>query len=328
MHHPQNILIKSLTGDTTSEEMEFLEQWLLASEDNRQLAQGIRKAWDMGKAQWPELPFDADAHFAQLMAHNKAQGPVLEARAGGRARAFWLVAASLALLAVATWWLWRPAQPALLVAEAVDKPLQLVLSDGSTLRLENGSVRYPAHFSEKNRVIYLDRGQAILTVVHDEHKPFRVETTLGSIQDLGTKFWISCNDSTLETIVSEGKVRLSPGTNGLAMDLEVGEGARYNSRSRTLTQVKDSELNQFAEERGYFQYTNHPLGDVLSALATKDQCCPKGVDIPLELAKCRFSGRLPTTATVADNLKALRAVFGFDHRVEDGKLILTSGGCK
>lgn len=88
------------------------------------------------------------------------------------------------------------------------KMLKVVLEDGSEIWLNSGSaLKYPKHFSVKNREIYLE-GEAFFKIVHDEAKPFIVNTGKLTTTVLGTTFNIRAY-STLDRItvnVASGKV--------------------------------------------------------------------------------------------------------------------------
>ena len=92
------------------------------------------------------------------------------------------------------------------------KKSQLTLEDGTKVWLNAGSrMAFPAKFTGKKREVFLKEGEGYFEVVHNQRKPFYVNTVEIAIKVLGTKFDISAygSDRLIETVLVEGKVALS-----------------------------------------------------------------------------------------------------------------------
>jgi len=93
---------------------------------------------------------------------------------------------------------------------------QVILSDGSEVRLEPGSkISYSASFGNKNlREVYLD-GTAFFNVVKNAESPFIVYANELITKVLGTSFWILKSDDRSELLVEviTGKVAVSTQNN-------------------------------------------------------------------------------------------------------------------
>ena len=65
---------------------------------------------------------------------------------------------------------------------------RLVLSDGTQVAINAESkLRYPIRFDSISRNVYVS-GEAYFKVAHDASRPFRVHTSKGVIELLGTEF--------------------------------------------------------------------------------------------------------------------------------------------
>ena len=91
--------------------------------------------------------------------------------------------------------------------------LNITLADGSNVWLNSKTtLRYPAIFASDERKVEID-GEAYFDVKKDSEKPFRVETSRGTIEVLGTSFnvdaYSQCN--TFSTALISGKVKIEAG---------------------------------------------------------------------------------------------------------------------
>jgi len=87
---------------------------------------------------------------------------------------------------------------------------QLILSDGTRVRLNAGSkLTYPAVFSGSTREVLLE-GEAFFDVASDQRAPFRVHAGKITVGVLGTTFNVKAylEDSNIETTLISGKVQV------------------------------------------------------------------------------------------------------------------------
>ena len=81
------------------------------------------------------------------------------------------------------------------------------LADGSQMEL-NTATRLTARFTETERAIILETGEAYFDVTSDPDRPFTVEAGGKSITVLGTRFTVRQTAGDVEVIVEEGRVRV------------------------------------------------------------------------------------------------------------------------
>ena len=85
----------------------------------------------------------------------------------------------------------------------------ITLEDGTIVHLNyNTTLRYPEHFSSKERMVFLE-GEAYFEVAPNAEQPFLVNTTRGCIQVLGTAFNVRdyVEEKKVVTVLESGKVR-------------------------------------------------------------------------------------------------------------------------
>lgn len=83
----------------------------------------------------------------------------------------------------------------------------IVLADGSTVKL-NTDTKIEVRFSEKNRILTLDYGQAYFIIAKDPERPFTVIFNNGTVTALGTQFEVYTNGGKATVSLVEGKVKV------------------------------------------------------------------------------------------------------------------------
>jgi transmembrane sensor len=100
------------------------------------------------------------------------------------------------------------------------------LSDQSMLRL-NTDTSVTVRYSRSERLVELDRGEALFEVAHEAHRPFRVVAGTASALAVGTTFSVHREaGSTLVTVLQGRVVVSATGTSGAMATLAAGEQVR------------------------------------------------------------------------------------------------------
>lgn len=163
---------------------------------------------------------------------------------------------------------------------------QLVLSDGTCIWMNSESrLRYPVSFIGDTREVTLE-GEAYFEVARDEKHPFRVHTSLGTIEVWGTSFNVSAYpDSQASTTLVSGKVIVS--TNTSKETLTPGCQALLAVDGNIKIQKVDTSLIS-SWRTGTYLFQDMPLRDIIAQLSRWYD-----VDIHFqspELENIRFTG--------------------------------------
>lgn len=130
------------------------------------------------------------------------------AAAMSRRRFLWgggAIAASLAL-AVAGWSIYHRGE---LYRTALGQTQVVTLADGSVITL-NTDTRLWVRFSDAERLIELDHGEALFDVAHNKLRPFIVSADGASVRAVGTSFTVKkLADQPLAVMVAQGTVELT-----------------------------------------------------------------------------------------------------------------------
>jgi transmembrane sensor len=254
--------------DATEEDRSRFADWLRASP-----AHG--KAYDALCGTWHELekcgPLVRAVYFGQAMIAASAPRP-RRWRWGVAAAA----AASLAAVAFVALWGLRQQDDSTFEA-AVGEQTTVALPDGSTLKLNSNS-RAHVEYTPDARVVYLDRGEAFFSVVHNVGRPFWVHADNSWVRDVGTAFNVYLAPSGVVVTVSEGAVKvvrsasdeLPPtdlATSSSAASVSAGEQLKVHGRAEALRDLDEAQLARLLAWRGgSLDFEDQPLGDVADEL--------------------------------------------------------------
>ncbi|MEM1120381.1 MAG: FecR domain-containing protein [Bacteroidota bacterium] len=197
-----------LSGNISDEEKAELQRTGALEDLERLVA-------DMDNVSFP--PYAIDAGFAKLKANRSTgKAAILRTMRPKRQRA-WLAAAASILFLVGTFYFWGNQVDT--VKADLGQTLAHTFLDSSTVILNDGSqISYDKGKWSENRAIQLV-GEAVFQV--EKGRPFMVQTALGSVEVLGTKFNVRAWNERLEITCFEGKVRVTQ--NNRSAELGAGE---------------------------------------------------------------------------------------------------------
>lgn len=207
-----NLLFRHFSGEATDEERAAIGKWVTEDERNRKR---YRNASELYERWLMAVPLDTIAE--KPVGKNKGRGlirKVLLAVAD--------VAAVAVICAVASWAIERRSEKTLaetmtVVEVPAGNRMDIVLSDGTKVRLNSGSrLSYPLRFAKDRRNVTLT-GEACFEVAHNPSSPFTVSTFASDVQVVGTEFDVmayeECNMFRVALLNGAVKVSntLSPG---------------------------------------------------------------------------------------------------------------------
>jgi len=212
--------IANQAGALTAQDGEAFLAWLRASPLHVREYLGVaRIAHHMPHAAGePEIPLEIFLAQEQTGNHNVAhlersaakRHPPLTRRVLAQA---WPIAASLIALAAGILW-WAHDGQLLGIPKtyrtAHGEQLAQTLPDGSVLRLDTDSAA-TVHYSSRERVVDLRRGQALFEVAHETGRRFRVSAGNAGAIAVGTQFDVYRKVASVEITVIEGQIAVFTG---------------------------------------------------------------------------------------------------------------------
>ena len=206
-----HIIARVLSGESSSDDILSLSEWLNENEKNRDEFRRLKNYWD------------ADVAFkhsvAPAFSADKLQQKINVQRRQTARRQLWrnaipLIAAACLLFIFSTaLFLYntnnRTSEHYTLLTD--EHTSNFTLEDGTVITLnKNSRLSYSDKYGKDSRNVKLE-GEAYFSVASDAEKPFIVKTSNLSVRVLGTKFNISAyltNDRTIATLNS-GKIQVN-----------------------------------------------------------------------------------------------------------------------
>jgi transmembrane sensor len=223
--------------------------------------------------------------------------------------------------------------PATYVTHVGDRQT-IMLEDGSQITLNTDS-QARVLMGERERVVWLTRGEAYFAVAKDARRPFQVRTAEGVVQAVGTAFSVRLREGSVDLTVTEGKVAVldrraasaavepKRGDKRVAL-VSAGEKAVIAKATADIKALPPAAVDDaLAWRSGYSVFAGESLPQ---ALAEVGRYTDVRIDIAdPDLNALRITGRFKN-GNVDSMLDALEA--GFDVRVErvDGSHIRLSQG--
>ena len=148
---------------------------------------------------------------------------------------------------------------------AVGEQRTLALPDGGSVVLNTGSA-LNLRYGPAQRVLELVRGEILVQTAPDsQHRPFIVQTAMGTVQALGTRFTVRERGSGIEVGVLQGAVQLQPAQAAHAVQrIDAGEQGMFTALQAVHSGALDTAASAWAE--GMLVVSRMRLEDFLAEL--------------------------------------------------------------
>jgi len=231
------------------------------------------------------------------------------------------LAASIVLVVGVAGWLTLRHADVQVQRTAIGEQRRMTLADGSYIDLAPAS-RVSDRYTLTERNVQLERGQAFFAVAHSAVRPFIVRANSVEVTAAGTEFDVRIDPNHTVVTVSEGRVRVAPGTGaagaGPPVDTAtvragVGERVTYSESSRRLSVARvDTEVAESWRD-GRLQFESDSLEDVVAVI---NRYSAHQIAVAPALRQTRFTGTV-SPGHVPDWLKALEQIYAVEM-VDEG----------
>lgn len=336
------IILRYLAGECTPKEKRRVQDWIAASQNNREIFQSIKKLWSVA----PQKELEADIDFAWEQLHERIEQRVnsLELNNSSpdrhisgsdhfRRKSFgwYKVAAIMALVILASVYITlsrmsyesgADLEMSNVVTQRGQKA-QIVLDDGSRIRLNvDSKLTYPAVFGPNERYVYLS-GEGYFEVSRDV-RPFFVFADEAVIEILGTEFNVAAyEEEEIRIVVAGGKVSVRHSAmEDHSVLLERGDMASMNRNTPGAVVVtRNVNLERhlgWIENR--LEFEAEPLGQVVRNLERLYE-----VEFHLSddtLSELRLTAVF-TNESIDEILEAIKYSLSIDYRIDNRNVFLS-----
>ncbi|MCG8579811.1 MAG: FecR domain-containing protein [Bacteroidales bacterium] len=208
-------------------------------------------------------------------------------------------------------------------ATAFGEVKDIVLPDGTEVKLNSGSTLVLQQGFEGNKRQVVLLGEAYFDVQKDESKPFEISTSHLTLSVLGTEFNLKAypDDAEIKTVLDEGKVRLEGDFNqSQAVYMKPGQEAVLNKQSGEISirNLDDGQTGKW--EDGQIILYNNSLAEIAVMLERKFNV--KMVIMDEEVKEYRFSGDF-SDAQLFELLGYLSAARTFNFKSSGDYVVIT-----
>ncbi len=323
-----DLLSKYLSGNASDEEVRQLETWVLADPANQAQFKAFKEAWMLSGMEKNSQNIDVEKEWAATSAQlfPEAKRIDLATRKQSRSSFILKIAAAIALLTVASIWVFRSSGgtgPIEILAK--NKVIEQELPDGSTVSLNQfASLSYDAQMDGPVRNVTL-KGDAFFDVARDTEHPFIIRTQNSEIEVLGTSFYIDSRteQKEIQVIVKSGSVAFRAG--GEEVILKANETGVFQKTRGQLIRKENKDDNFIGWKSNRLAFEESDFKDVIFVLNRHFHASIK-LDNPA-LNTCKV------TATYKDKtldavVRILEKTLDIKSRKEGDQIIFSGQGCE
>ncbi len=278
-----DLITRYFSGETTSEEMIVLSEWIKSDADNKKLFEEYQNIWTTIEGSRINADIDVDEEWEKIkplinsntVSKETKHIPVIPLHAERtvtwsllskvvRIAAIFIVITSISFI---VYYYLNQSKEKYLVAQT--ETIESQLPDGTSVTLNAGStLNYPDKFKGDKRTVGL-KGEAYFNVTHDASKPFIIEANDVRVKVLGTSFYVNTNaaDGQGEVILTSGRVAVYYDNNPDKVTiLEPGEKAIFSKTEQKIIKSENDEINYMAFKTKELVFSNTALSEVVKTL--------------------------------------------------------------
>lgn len=261
------LMAKVLSGAAASAEQEQLEQWLSADPARLEEFERAKNLWIEADDVLASCNVDLDAAWARVaQATSITEEPVKQTKLIN-IRSWFKVGVAAAVL-LAGLFLYRFFSPSdgMMILEALDQNISLVLPDQSQVTLRKGAVlKYPKQFAGNERRLNLE-GEAFFEVVADKAHPFVVTSEGAEVKVLGTSFNLFFEGDEAEVTVATGTVMLVDRSKQTENSIILSQGKKGRLKKGVISTDNVSSDNYLYWKTGKLSFRSEPFSNVIKEL--------------------------------------------------------------
>lgn len=240
----ENIIAKVLSGEATSDEQKFIEEWKKENNVQYKEFEHAYSANIFDTKEFSHSIFKKKISYLNSSPKNNflTQNNLL----------FKIAAVFMGLAIISSLYFYNKSL-SVTISNNSDELSQIILPDGSQITLaDNATINYyKGWFNIFNRKVKLT-GKAYFEIVKDEGRKFVVNTSKLDVTVLGTKFTVNELSSKTQFVLTEGKVKLD----GNAIDKSL---IISNSGSQIIVNDNEILIDDIVDQRLYASWLNNKI---------------------------------------------------------------------
>lgn len=265
-HINDELLVKHLLGETTTDEQTAVQEWIAESDANKTHYEQFKQIWDKSKLLEQQSTVDENKaweQFQQRVQTNETKTIPLKPKKLNPIR----IAAAIAVLLCCAWMgNYMLNDFGKTTYYAGNNVLIETLPDGSTVTInKNSSIKFNSDFSGDTRNVTL-KGEAFFDVTPNKQKPFIISAGNATVTVVGTSFNVNSSKEQTEVIVETGLVKVAKKEN--SVEVKPKEKATvYSNKAQPVKADNADKLYNYYRTKE-FVCNNTPLSRLAQVLST------------------------------------------------------------
>lgn len=320
-----DLISKYLSGNASDAEVQTLEEWVLAEEENKATFVAARKAWVLAGMHQEQSEVDVEGIWQKTQQSIKEEVPVVSLKPK-KQRRLWLgiAAGVLILIAVGLGIFWRAPNDGWQEVVAEQETKAMELPDGTLISLNQGSrMRYRIPTSGERQVELF--GGALFDVKRAVDRPFVISAGPVEVEVLGTSFYVDAreNEPEVQVIVESGEVRVS-GV-GESVDLQENEQIAFDKGNGVLRPLDKADNNYRSLVSNDLIFSNTPIDEAVFAL---NRHFGANISIAItDISDCEIDATYENQPLDAI-LLILESTLGIEVLRQNDRIILSGESCR
>lgn len=324
------MIAKYLAREAAADEIDLVESWASASEDNKKYFEQFRTIFLNATPPNDEQAFDTDAAWNKIRSSLKRpEQKQITFIPGGKIGSWsmWRIAASIVVVLGAGFFVYelqRPEAIQPIVMESEHAVVTDTLPDGSSIVLNKDTkLTYSFDEKKKTRTVQL-KGEAYFDIHHDDKEPFIVDIDGVYIRDIGTSFNVRAypETNTIEVVVETGEVMFYTDKDSGVYLREKGKGI-YNRTTRSFT-IDQPDENVLAYKTKVFNFNNTDLSSIVESL---NRVYERKIMLSQGLEKCHLTVSF-NNEDQDEIIAVITETLGLTVEESDGSIVLVGPGCE
>jgi len=261
----EELLIKYLLKETSTEENLLVQRWLGSHPDHQKQYEQLQWVWKESKTNLLSSTVDENLAWEKFKTKRNRPTKLVQFPV-------WLrgVAAVFAILAIG--WIALSFLPhsgrayfAEVVLGAGNSSREEILLDGTVVTLnKNTRLSYSQKMFSGERHVHLLEGEAYFKVEKDENKPFLIQVDDLTVRVLGTSFNVKKQGDDTHVILDEGSVSVQLGDQAIVLEPDQKVSARGIDKTLIKSPIENNLYRYYLNNK--FEAANIPLQQIVEAL--------------------------------------------------------------
>ena len=242
-----DLLVKVVLGESTAEELSFVQGWRAESPENERYFKDFQRIWEESRNLAVRSTVDEEVAWGRFKKRVDGEDNKVVEMGSGRGRQWMIRVAAVFIVAMVGGWFfytysYKPGQ--FLSLNSGVNVLLDTLPEGSVVTMnKESSIRYRRRFEGDVRKVEME-GEAFFAVAPDKDKAFVVQTNGVTITVLGTSFNVRAVKGKTEVIVETGLVEIRKG----------GHVVRVGAHEKAVIGMDESRLVKEANPDQLYNY--------------------------------------------------------------------------